>query len=114
MDCLLLDLFGQGSKDRGESEQALSQSQVVGGQVVDQEETQTVVMGTESFLSGFDCWQVNLLANGGAHETTGAATCVGGNCVHLDLFRDIDVVDQVLVVDDDNCVGVLWRRKERR
>ena len=35
VNSLLLDLLGQGSKDRGQSEQTLSQGQVVGGKVVD-------------------------------------------------------------------------------
>lgn len=51
VNSLLLDLLGQGSKDRGQSEQTLSQGQVIGRKVVDQEETQAVIMGAESFLS---------------------------------------------------------------
>lgn len=37
---------------------------------------------------------------------------VGGMFMYLDFLRDIDVVNQILVVDDDNGVGVLWRRNE--
>lgn len=111
MDSLLFDLLGQSSKDRGESEQALSQCQVVGGQVVDQEETQAVVMGTESFLLVFDRWGRVRQHTRTKRQIWNGEVC-RGDFAYLDLLRDIDVVDQVLVVDDDNCVGVLWRRKK--
>lgn len=37
---------------------------------------------------------------------------IGGIFIYLDFLRDIDVVDQVLVVDDNNGVGVLLGRNE--
>jgi len=48
----------------------------------------------------------------GAPEDKLGQRVIGGIFVYLDFLRDIDVVDQVLVVDDNNGVGVLWGRNE--